>query len=585
MPRGRPADPDTPYRMFAHKNGKYTYVATCRPKGADGSARSNHSLCHWGRLDDDRVFRPNNNYLLLSPAERDRFIFPPEWDISGVRQLPSHRGPGRTAYVAADQDRLYGHIWLLEKLADSLGVLSDLERVFERNREKAQDVLSLAIYSIVSDKAFSRMSDIQEVMCFPTSRKLTPCVITRITQSITEQNRMDLFRLRQSRAGKGNLCAVDSTTRPGYGHMLADMAWGHSKDHLSLAQTSEVVVYSLTRHEPLYYRTFAGNMPDCRGLRTILGELDHSGLQSSILVTDRGYAVDSNLKLCIQKKQRLLSAVQVEQRRFRSSIQAVLAESGDPSDHMEWISKIGCYARQFDLKASVTGRHGAVIEADRLKLTLCYSLEKRKNEVALFEDEIHRQQTILENMKEKQMALPSSDLRRFPCFSVVRNKETKVVESFERKEAVYRWKKQLCGFFGFVTLGLDYDARQTVTTYRLRDEQEKYFHSMKDKIHAERQRCWTEASMHGRRFIEFVALILVSRLNDTWSNSEVLRSAFKTVDSILTEMSRIHCVEHQHREKIITPFVGRQLTICEVFGYPVPNGCQPIYIKSQTRKK
>lgn len=108
---------------------------------------------------------------------------------------------------------------------------------------------------------------------------------------------------------------------------------------------------------------------------------------------------------------------------------------------------------------------------------------------------------------------------------------------------------------------------------------------MKDKIGADRQHCWTDRTMHGRRFIEFVALILVSRLNHIWAASEKLRKLFPTVDHLLTEMSRIHCVEHSHRDRIITPFIGKQIDVCEEFDLAIPKGCEPIFIRSRKRKK
>ena len=71
--------------------------------------------------------------------------------------------------------------------------------------------------------------------------------ITRMSQSITGQNRMDLFRCRAARLDKDDLCAVDSTSISTYGFNLVDIRWGKNKEHLSLRQTVEVVVYSRCR--------------------------------------------------------------------------------------------------------------------------------------------------------------------------------------------------------------------------------------------------------------------------------------------------------------------------------------------------
>jgi hypothetical protein len=67
---------------------------------------------------------------------------------------------------------------------------------------------------------------------------------------------MDLLRLRAARLGKDEFCAVDSTSRSAYGDTLADIHWGKNKDSLPLEQTTEVVVYTLSGHMPVYYREF-----------------------------------------------------------------------------------------------------------------------------------------------------------------------------------------------------------------------------------------------------------------------------------------------------------------------------------------
>lgn len=102
---------------------------------------------------------------------------------------------------------------------------------------------------------------------------LTPSIITRLTQKITNEHRNKLFNLRKNRINKNALCAVDSTTRAAYGDSLADVKWGKSKDRPDLPQTIEVVVYSLTDHQPIFYRTFPGNIPDSRTFITIIKEL------------------------------------------------------------------------------------------------------------------------------------------------------------------------------------------------------------------------------------------------------------------------------------------------------------------------
>ena len=53
---------------------------------------------------------------------------------------------------------------------------------------------------------------------------------------------------------------------------------------------------------------------------------------------------------------------------------------------------------------------------------------------------------------------------------------------------------------------------------------------------------------------------------------------------ILDEMRPIRCIEHPNTKPVITPFVGKQVTICEAFGFTIPEGCAPEYVVRKTNK-
>jgi len=276
---GRPVDPDAQYRVKLHINNGYTYASTQPPYTDPGTGKKKYRRVHWGTVDENNKFTPGSPFFLASPEERARLIFPEDWDMSEAQKLTGLRSPGRPAYVGNDQSRFYGDIWLLEQIAAKTGIRQDLEVVFDGNREIVDDILTLAMFPYLTTFNYSRVARWQKVAAAPSSRELTPKAITLLTQSITEQHRMDLLRLRAAKLGKDELCAVDSTSRSAYGWSLADIRWGKNRERLPLAQTMEVVVYTLTSHMPVYYRTFPGNMPDSRSLETILTDLEHAGFK------------------------------------------------------------------------------------------------------------------------------------------------------------------------------------------------------------------------------------------------------------------------------------------------------------------
>lgn len=107
--------------------------------------------------------------------------------------------------------------------------------------EMVNDVLTIAYYPFVDNLSYNQMSMWQREVKAPSERELTASRITRRTQSITEKNRMDLFRRRAARMSKDELCAVDSTSISIYGFNLVDIRWGKNKERMPLRQTIEAV--------------------------------------------------------------------------------------------------------------------------------------------------------------------------------------------------------------------------------------------------------------------------------------------------------------------------------------------------------
>ena len=127
-------------------------------------------------------------------------------------------------------------------------------------------------------------------------------------------------------------------------------------------------------------------------------------------------------------------------------------------------------------------------------------------------------------------------------------------------------------------------AVETYKQYRLRDEQEKYFQQMKSQLHFDMQQNSSEEGKTGRLFILFLSLMLTSYIRYIWRTTE-LKKLFESSLDVLDEMRPIRCIEHTNKAKVITPFVGAQVNICEAFGVTIPDGCSPDYTSKRKQPK
>ena len=78
----RKVDPSSRYRLKVHRTHGYQYASTQYPVTDPETGIKRYRHKHWGRVDADRLFYPKEEFLALPPAEREKMIFPPKWDLS-----------------------------------------------------------------------------------------------------------------------------------------------------------------------------------------------------------------------------------------------------------------------------------------------------------------------------------------------------------------------------------------------------------------------------------------------------------------------------------------------------------------------
>lgn len=587
MRTGRPVKKETPYKIIVHTNGGRRYASTkITIVGADGKKQSRHK--HWGTLDNNNRFHPNTTYFNSSPAERAKLIFPEDWVLDEAAGRGEDKR-GRVEYSKDDVDRQYGPTWLLDKVAEETGVKADLLKVFGGNEEKVNQILTMAYFPFIDNLSYSQLARWQKEVKAPTEISMTPKAVTILAQSITEQNRMDLFRMRAARVGKDELCAVDSTSISSYGFNLVDIRWGRNKEHLPLRQTVEVVVYSITSHMPIFYIELPGNMPDSRTVELIMKELEHAGFRNLILITDRGYESLKNLELYISKRQKVITSVKVGQGDVLKKIKAIDLSSGIP-EGMSYDTKSELFYSQYDCSYSVRGNGDNVIEADKLKINLYFSVEGRAHAITAMQTDIAEQTMAAQRLVDSGeiIADEKSLARQMNMLTLDIDNKTHALKKFEVDKEKRDVRLRTSGYFASKTIGLDLNPLQAMDNYGMRDEQEKCFQLQKGPLGQDRTRCWSESAKHGRMFICFIGLILASHVRSVWDSNDYLRKKFGSTESVLAEMRTIRCIEHKGRLKFITPFVGDQVEICNAFGFDIPIGCAPTYTskaKSKTPKR
>lgn len=626
MPRtGRPKNPESPYLMKEHTVGKYTYACTQRLKTIDGVEKFRR--IHWGTLDSLKYFHPNHDFLYQPIEEQDRFIFPSEWNISEIQRYREPAPvPVNTMRISVEatqrilqNTKQYGDVWLLERISDRLGVRNDLMVTFEHNQTIVDDIMTVAMFMFISNKNLDRLEDHQDLEQYPAQHTLSPDVITRLEQSITEQHRLEFCSQRATRVTDGSVLAVDSTTKSAYGIKLTDIAWGKNKEGLKLPVTLELVVYSLSDHIPVYYNTFPGNTYDGRTMDIIIADLKEAGFNDYILVMDRAFPSKKNMEKFILNSHKVIACVKAGKGNALKKIKELKRFDFIPQGFERSEESAGLYVRQYDIPYEIELDSGEKKQADRYKLNLYFDpvyrsrilvgLDEKMAEISKELDELIKKKTIhiqeevdileqqyhlfdlhWEEKKELIEVYPEL-LEREKKFTEEEkpSKEqssrrgrkrrfinTFTLQSYDRDQKAMLEEKLSAGFRAIETLGVDYSADEALYHYSLRPEQEMDNEQWKTLLPCDRERNWSDDGKRGGSFIQFVARIMACYLRFIWRSEPDLRKLFRSTLAIMDEMRKIRCVSYSNQsEMILSPFQGRQLDVCRIMKFSVPKGCAP----------
>lgn len=579
MPMPRPADPLTAYRLAVHRVGAYRYVCT-QPGVRDDSGRIVYRRLRWGRLDEQQRFIPGERWLTASAEERARLIVPAEWDMSLAAASPQPGQPapegasGEAAGGATRQESnlLYGDVMLCEHAAAALGLDADLREACAGDDHLAELLLALAIYLQCTGEPLDHARAWQRIMKLPTATELTPSRITRTLQAVTAEHRAALIAACLRRMESGALLAVDSTTRAAYGSCPAEVRTGRIKERIVRPQTLEVVAYDLRQHLPVYYRTLQGNIPDTRTLETIITDLHRQAAavrREVIMITDRGYESNANLRICMERGQPLLTAVRLGRAHVLRHI-ADLGSYGFKPAAMAFDPRTRLCHRQYDLSGWAAEKKLSDRSDEPLRLNLYLDPAQRLRELS----DLHAVQAAQDEElgellgsrldSEERAALQRRCGYHHLAFAAPDPDGTAVLQDYAPDEDALAADALTAGFFANVTYAVAWDAMEAHRSYKLRDDQEKYFARMKGLLDGRCQRAWTERSRAGRELLLFVAGRIGSYLSHVRSTRLDWRR-FPGVADMLREMRSIRCIGHADAPAHLTPAVGRQRLICQAF--------------------
>lgn len=477
---------------------------------------------------------------------------PDTGELIPSRRLGPHAAPAMNPAITA-HTTVSGPAFILRKVDEEIGLSKVLKKACP---DHWADIMSLAWYVLSTGKALAYAGSWCAGHEVPSGRELSGQRISELLDAISEDERQSFFKLWGKKiAEKDHLC-YDITSVSSYSEQNAYVRYGYNRDHESLPQVNLAFVFGQESLLPVSYRVLPGSITDKKTLAYLLEGFDKLEFPRLHLVMDRGFYSQENLDSLLQKRQHYTLGVPA---------------------HLKWIrEQIDTHRETLDSHLSLRRlAHGESVYAHTILLSLGES--RRRAYLHLYydaqrvvDDRIDFDLRILQYYEElisdRRVDEHEDAYKRF--FRVTHTPKRGLKVEY-LQEAITEARKHYVGFSAILTSKWK-DAVETLNIYREKDIVEKAFDDLKNDLDMKRLRVQSPKRMNSRMFIQFIALILMSRIRRTLSRE--LPDSKWTVKGLLMELESLTTIHYSGKYKPkLSEATKTQREILEAFGININN--------------
>ena len=251
-----------------------------QPDPRSGITYAYDSVSTW---DKEKKQSRSKRTLIGRLEEETGEIVPTDGRMKKAKTPKSLSKTKRTAQYAR---LFFGATYLLDRIGEKLGVANDLQQCFPGLYKQ---ILSLVYYLIIEDKnPLYRFEKWGLTHKHPHGQDIPSQRSSEIFMGITEESIQQFFKLQGKRRIEKEYWAYDITSISSYSEALKQVQYGFNKEGDDLPQINLALVFGEQSGLPFYYRKLAGNIPDVKTVKTLLGELEILGLKKVKLDMDKG---------------------------------------------------------------------------------------------------------------------------------------------------------------------------------------------------------------------------------------------------------------------------------------------------------
>jgi hypothetical protein len=417
------------------------------------------------------------------------------------------------------------------------------------------EISTLAFYLIANDKPLMYCADwVSGNESFPVG-SMSSQRISELLCAFGHKERTAFYQKWYTQLGSREYMALDITSISSYSKLISDCEWGYNRDGEELPQINLCMLFGEESQLPVYQTLYSGSLNDVSTFKTTIEELRAiSGGKSLVLVMDKGFYSDKNIKILVEKYHESEFLVAVP---FTNHFAKSLAgQERDTIDSAENIIRTS--------GTPVRGKRLSVIwkDATPLYAHVLYNPERELKE----RNELYAHAVWLKEKTEAGKKLPAyrEDIEKY--LSVLPENLKSGKPRVTIRQNVIDEELATSGWVILIGNG-DISTQKAHDIYRKKDVVEKGFLRYKNSLGLNRLRLHEGERMKNKLFVAFVALILLSHIHKVMKEKDLYRQM--TMDQLFLTLSKLKIVAIDGHN-ILRPITKEQAELFSRFSIPLP---------------
>ena len=355
--------------------------------------------------------------------------------------------------------------------------------------------------------------------------------------------------------------SYDSTNKNCQVGDIRIVEFGAPKVDLGLPIFNYAIAYDVNNREPLFYEEYPGSINDVSQFQYMLSKTFGYGYRNIGFILDRGYFSKANINAMDECGYNFIMMVKGCADLVRSLVTEVKGT---------FENKRQCNIRQFKVYGTTISAKLFQDDTKDRYFHIFYDDSRGCRAREELDANIEKMTKFLKRKEFQTTTVYGGQIDHY--FNLFYDSNDGVFLGAREKTDIIEAERALCGYFVIVS-SEKMTAREAISLYKSRDASEKLFSGDKSYLGNKSVRVYSDESVSAKIFIEFIALIIRSRIY-TLLKEEMLRTDtkanFMTVPAALRELDKIEMVKSlDGNYRIDHAVTATQKAILDAFGIDV----------------